>query len=110
MRTRRMMMSILRDSRRDFDFLEKISLHHAHLIQPNQFKKREKRNYNLDARDDFPKQFRKAHGRAIAHPLKDHLNLIGDTETLREDLLQVLPCLNPLDYILKRVDELENSD
>src|SRR5205807_3753580 len=104
------MMSILRRDGSDLDFVEHLRLQRAHLVQADQLEQGQERNDDLNPRDDLAKQFGKTHRRSVAHALQDILNFIGHTEPFAKDFLQVLSRLDPFDYFLKCMDQLENSN
>src|SRR5438270_10529228 len=104
------MMSILAGDGRDFDFLERISLHRAQLIEPNQLEQREKCHHDFQPRYYLPEQFGEEKPGTVAHPFKNHIDLVRHAETFGENLPEILASLDPFDDFLESVNELKNSN
>jgi len=104
------MTSILGRDRGDLDFVEHLRLERAHLIQADQLEQRQKRNHNLNPRDDLAKQFLKTHWGTAVHALQDLFNLVRHAETLTKYFAQIFPRLDPFDHFLKGVNQLKNPN
>src|SRR6267154_1637402 len=84
-------------------------LDRPHLLQANQFEKREKRNHDFNARRHFREQLGKFQCSTLADAGQNRFDFIGDSVVLAENLLQFLPRFHSFDHVLEGVDQLKNS-
>src|SRR5262245_11638341 len=95
---------------RDFNLVKHVVLNGPDLLQPDQFKKRQKGDNHFDSGCSVAKQLRKAEVSAECDALQNCIDLFRYAKTFTEDFLHVLARFQSFQHSLESIDQLKNSN
>src|SRR5713101_7697126 len=102
------MAAILR--RRDLNFFKGVFLDRPDLPEADQLQQREKCYHDFNARCSGTEQIRKTEASAARNALQNRIDLLRNTKTLAENLLNVLSRFDAFYHRLESANQLKDSN
>src|SRR5438067_976159 len=96
--------------RRDLNFFKGVFLDRPDLLEADQLQQREKCYDDFDARCSGAEQIRKTDASAARNALQNRIDLLRNTKTLAENLLNVVSRLDAFYHRLESANQLKDSN